>query len=153
MPQPGGAVLVNEMEGRTSGFETWGSYRPAGWVRLSAGLVRLHQALRLREGATDLQPASATGNDPEGWWKLSARFDLPAGIELDLMLRHYEALPDPHVPDYTALDARLAWRATRAVELALVGQNLGDRRHPEFGVAPGRAELQRSLFLKVRLDL
>jgi iron complex outermembrane receptor protein len=150
-PQPGGAVFANDLEGRTSGYETWGAYRVVEWWRLSAGFTRLHQALRVTGGATDVQPPSATGNDPGGWWKLRSSFDL-GRVELDLMLRHYEALPNPNVPGYTALDARLGWRLRRGLELSLVGQNLGDRRHPEWGVAPGRPELERALFVRARLD-
>jgi iron complex outermembrane receptor protein len=152
-PQPGGAVFANDLEGHTSGFETWGNWRAAEWWRLSAGFTYLDQDLRLRDGATDIQAASATGNDPGNWWKLRSAFDLSSTLELDVMLRHYDALPDPRVPDYTAFDLRLGWRATKALELSLIGQNLGDRRHPEWGVAPGRAELERALFVRARLDL
>jgi iron complex outermembrane receptor protein len=151
--QPGGAVLVNDMEGHTSGFETWGNWRAAEWWRLSAGFTYLDQDLRLRDGATDLQGASATGNDPGNWWKLRSAFDLGRSLELDLMLRHYDELPDPRVPAYTAIDLRLGWRAARALEVSLIGQNLGDRRHPEWGVAAGRPEFERALFLRARLDI
>jgi iron complex outermembrane receptor protein len=152
-PQPGGAVFVNELEGRTSGFETWGNWRAAEWWRLSAGFTYLDQDLRLREGATDVQGASATGNDPGNWWKLRSAFDLSSTLELDVMVRHYDELPDPRVPAYTAFDVRIGWRATRALELSLIGQNLGDRRHPEWGVAPGRPEFERAVFLRARLDI
>jgi iron complex outermembrane receptor protein len=151
--QPGGAVLVNDMEGHTSGFETWGDWRAAEWWRLSAGFTYLDQDLRLRDGATDLQGASATGNDPGNWWKLRSAFDLGRSLELDVMLRHYDELPDPRVPAYTAIDMRLGWRAARALELSLIGQNLGDRRHPEWGAAAARPEFERALFLRARLEL
>ncbi len=152
-PQPGGSVLANDMEGSTSGFETWGNLRAAEWWRLGAGFTYHDQDLRLRDGASDLQGASSTGNDPGHWWKLRSAFDLSRTLELDVMLRHHDELPDPRVPAYTAVDLRLGWRVARALELSLIGQNLGDRRHPEWGVAPGRAELERALFLRARLDL
>jgi iron complex outermembrane receptor protein len=57
------------------------------------------------------------------------------------------------VPEYTAVDARLGWRASRALELSLLVQNLTDKRHPEWGVAPGRPEFERSVFIKARLSL
>jgi iron complex outermembrane receptor protein len=152
-PQPGGAVIANDLEGHTSGFETWAAWRAADWWRLSAGFNYLDQDLRLREGATDLQAPSGTGNDPNHWWKLRSAFDLSSTLELDVMLRHYDALPNPQVPDYTAFDLRLGWRASKALELSLIGQNLGDRRHPEWGVAPGRPEFERAIFVRARLDL
>ena len=35
------------------------------------------------------------------------------------------------------------------VELSLTASNLSDARHAEWGVAPGRAEIERSLFVKL----
>ena len=49
------------------------------------------------------------------------------------------ALPAPAVPSYTALDLRLGWHVQRDLELSLTLRNLGDRRHAEWGAAPGRA--------------
>jgi iron complex outermembrane receptor protein len=56
------------------------------------------------------------------------------------------------VPDYTALDVRLGWRAARDVELSLVVQNLLDASHPEWGPALNRAEFERAAFVKLRLE-
>ena len=33
-------------------------------------------------------------------------------------------------------DAQLAWRARKDLEISVVGQNLLDNRHPEFGTSP-----------------
>ena len=146
---PGGFVVANDREGRTSGVEAWGSWRPVDWARFSAGFVRLHQALRVVPGAVDFAPSEAA-RDPEGWWKLRAAFDLGRTGELDFMLRHVGDLPDGSVRDYTAMDVRLAWRAARGVELSLLVQNLLDRRHVEW--APGAA-LERGAHLRVRVEL
>jgi iron complex outermembrane receptor protein len=69
------------------------------------------------------------------------------------MLRHYEELPNPAVPAYTAVDARLGWYLSRQVEVSLLLQNLTDRRHPEFGPAANRVEFERAAFFKVRVSL
>jgi iron complex outermembrane receptor protein len=45
-----------------------------------------------------------------------------------------------------AVDARLAWRPNDQLELALVGRNLFDNRHPEFGASATRHEIERSVF-------
>ena len=63
------------------------------------------------------------------------------------------ALPNPPVPSYVAVDARLAWTVSRGVELSLAGFNLFDRSHPEFNAAPARSEVARSFALKLRWDL
>jgi iron complex outermembrane receptor protein len=147
-PAPGGATFTNDREGRTSGFETWGTWRVFDWARLSAGLVRLHQALRVAPGVIDLAAAQVQ-RDPREWWNARAAFDLGASAELDLMAPRYGALP-VGTPDYTAVDMRLAWRPARQVELSLLVQNLFDRRHVEW--SPG-AELERGAHVRVRIEL
>jgi iron complex outermembrane receptor protein len=149
---PGGAVFTNQMNGETYGVESWATWRPADWWRLSGGIVRQHVALHLPPGVVDLSGATAP-TDPDGWWKLRASFDLGAASELDLMLRHYDALAGPPVPSYNALDARWGWHVTKKAELSFLVQNLLDRRHPEWGPPANRAELERAVFAKLRIDL
>ena len=123
---PAGPVLENNGEGETTGIEGWGTWRPADRWRLSGGFVRQRQSLRTRPGTVDLLAPGSLGNDPRGWLVLRAGFDLTPAHDFDLMLRRVGALPDPHLSGYTAVDARLAWRARRNVELALAVQNLFD---------------------------
>ena len=59
------------------------------------------------------------------------------------------ALPSPVVPAFTALDARLGWRLSRELEFSLTAQNLFGGRHAEWGVAPGRPEYERRVFLEM----
>jgi iron complex outermembrane receptor protein len=54
------------------------------------------------------------------------------------------------VPSYVAVDARYAWRVRPELEVSLTAQNLFDKRHPEFGAAATRSEIERGVFLKVR---
>jgi iron complex outermembrane receptor protein len=54
------------------------------------------------------------------------------------------------VPDYTALDARYGWRLQRSLEFSITARNLFDRRHPEFGAAATRAEIDRGLLFALK---
>jgi len=86
--------------------------------------------------------------------RLSLRLshDLGADSEIDLWLRRASAIEGRMaLPGYTTLDLRLAWRPYPDLELALVGQNLLERRHPEMEskyleFAP--TEVQRGLYVK-----
>lgn len=147
-PGPQGPVLGNRMEGETTGLEAWASLQVTPHWRLSAGGVLLDQDLRLEPGSGDTGVAGA-GNDPERQFSLRSAYDLSAAQEFDVALRYVGALPSPAVPSYTAIDARYAWRPRRGLELALTLQNLLDDRHPEFGTAASRAEIERSLFVKL----
>src|SRR6266849_1862740 len=153
-PGPAGALVIgNEMEGKTTGIEAWGSLQAAERWRLSAGLLALHQDLHLKPGSGDTSGVAAAGNDPRHQWNLRSSLDLPGRQEFDVMLRHVAPLPSPSVPGYTALDARYAWHFERSLEVALIAQNLFDRSHPEFGAAVTRSEIERGLFLKLRWSL
>lgn len=152
-PAPGGAVLANNIVGSLTGAEGWGSYRVTDAWRLSGGWVLLDQRLALAPGSAAINGTATLGNDPEYWWKLRSSFDLSPRHELDVMLRHYGARPDPRVPAYTAVDARFGWRAAPGLELSVLLQNLFDPEHPEWGAEPARAEFDRAVFFKVRWDL
>jgi iron complex outermembrane receptor protein len=147
-PGSGGAVVANDREGHTQGFETWGAYRITDGWRLSAGYTQLATELRVRPGAVDLQPEASIGADPDYWWNLRSTLDVGASWELDVLLRSYGALDPIDVPAYTAVDATLGWHPSRRVGLSLLTRNLTDAAHVEW--SPG-AELDRSWFLNARI--
>ena len=67
-------------------------------------------------------------------------------MELDFRWRSIGALPHPQVPGYSEAAARMGWRATGHVDLALIGEDLLHAQHPEFNpVAAGFEEFQRSV--------
>jgi iron complex outermembrane receptor protein len=43
------------------------------------------------------------------------------------------------------------WQVQPNLDLALIGSNLLHRSHPEFGAAPGRSVIERSVLLKLTL--
>jgi iron complex outermembrane receptor protein len=149
-PAPGGGlVLDNKIEGSTYGVEAWGNYHVTNRWRLSGGTVLLKQDLRLKPDSMDTSGVDALGNDPTHQWMLRSAFDITPRHEFDVMVRHIGALPDPGVPAYTAVDARLAWRPRRDLELSVTLNNLLDAKHPEFGTPATRSEFERSVFLKM----
>jgi iron complex outermembrane receptor protein len=113
----------------------------------------MREALGLRPGAVDLLAPGSNGNDPRGWLTARAGFDLTPSHDLDVMLRRVGALPTPHVPAYTAVDARLAWQVRRGTELSLALRNLFDRRHVEWQTTAGAVEIDRSVFVQLRVKL
>lgn len=149
---PGGRTIVigNEMEGRTDGVEAWGSYQATQHWRLAAGYNRLWKHLHFTADSSDRNLANA-GNDPARQFMLRSSHNLAHGVELDLFLRAISELPSPTVPGYVAVDARLGWTVRRGVEFSLIGNNLTDRRHPEFASAIGN-ELGRSIQARLRWD-
>jgi iron complex outermembrane receptor protein len=135
-------IWGNKLEGDTYGVEIWGSYRPLPWWRLSASLNLFGDDYRFDPGSSMLVDASQVGSDPRAQASLSSSITLEDGITIDARLRHVGALPEPHVPAYTELDARLGWFIGRNLELSVVGENLFDKRHQEY---PGGTLIPRQV--------
>ena len=72
------------------------------------------------------------GTYPEQQFSLRSGVTLPHNVRLDLWLRYVDSLERDQVDDYTELDARIAWKPLRNLELSLVGQNLLNSSHYEF---------------------
>ena len=147
-PQPGGATLQNRMSGTADGVEAWASYRISDVWKLTAGGTLVHQELELDPGSNSIGGVASAGNDPDYSWRITSSHNLTSRVELDVQVRHVAELPNGPVPAYTAVDARVGWRASPSLELSLTAQNLFDPEHPEFGLPAARTEIERSFFAK-----
>jgi iron complex outermembrane receptor protein len=90
---------------------------------------------------------SQQGNDPHHQASLRSSMNLSDSVTFDADFRYVGRLPDPHVPSYVELNARLGWMITEKIELSLSGFNLLHDHHLEF--APGD-EIKRSFFVDTR---
>jgi iron complex outermembrane receptor protein len=150
-PNPAGPgfVIANGAEGSTHGIEMWGNWQAARRWRLSGGLVVQRQDLHVKPGVIDIGGTTAlASSDASNYWMLRSSHDFDGDKELDLTLRHVGQLRAPLVPAYTSLDMRVGWKVSPALELSVVGQNLLDAAHGEFGAAAGRSEFERGVFVK-----
>ncbi len=75
----------------------------------------------------------AEGDTPHNQVNLRSLLDLPYRLEFDTLLYYVDNLPDQHVPSYIRTDLRLGWRPRHDVEVSLVGQNIFQEDHQEFG--------------------
>jgi iron complex outermembrane receptor protein len=143
-------TFENNAEGKTRGVEAWGSWQATPAWRLSSGLVVQSIDTWLKPGSTDTSGATGlASNDPSHYWMLRSSYDLSDATQVDFTIRRVGGLRMPVVPAYTALDVRFAWKMRPDVEISVVGQNMLDRAHPEFGAPLVRSEFERSVFLKL----
>lgn len=128
-------VFENRLEGESFGGEVGVNYRVSEWWRLKAGYAHLQKRLRSSEGEPTKAPdeRAAQGNDPKHIVFLQSTLNLGDQWAFDSVLRHVSELPNPPIPSYTELDLRLAFLPHDNLELSLVGRNLIDPYHPEFG--------------------
>ena len=96
------------------------------------------------------------GTQPHHTLSLRSGIDLRDDVELDVWLR-YAGSVNPAgraLPPYLTLDLRLGWQVSPHLELSLVGRNLLDGHHPEFGNSfylPIQTELERAVYGKIDL--
>ncbi len=152
---PSGTFLTfrNEMEGTVTGIEMWGAYQAMPRWRLTAGYMAARTRLELKPGSNDSTATSAAGKAPSNSWQLRSALAIAEDGELDVAVRHVAALAAPDVPSYTALDARFGWRLQPNLELSLVGQNLLDADHGEYGSIATRSRIPRTVLLEVQWHL
>jgi iron complex outermembrane receptor protein len=141
----------NGLRAGVAGVEGGLRWRVRDAWRIDAGTTQLLDHRWHAPGSADVAGTASLGNDPAQWWTARTSIDLPYELEFDAGLREVGALPQPHVPSYTAVDARLGWRARPWAELSVAVQNAFDTGHPEWGVSTARAEFPRAAFVRVDL--
>ncbi|CAN5547476.1 N/A [soil metagenome] len=148
-PSAAGPVIANLIDGHTSGVEAWGSYRVSNAWRMKAGMFYQREHLKLKPGSASINGVANLGDDPNYQWSLGSSLDISSTVEFDVTVRRVGSLPNPALPAYTALDARLGWRPRNGMDVSLTVQNLGEPRHVEWGNAASRSQIERAAFLKV----
>ena len=149
------SIIGNGLKGETYGAELAGNYQMTSWWRWQAGYTYLQEHIRLKSGSMDFNQGRGEGSDPQNQFFIRSSMDLPGKLTLDAALRYVDVLHNiangvrGTVPSYVELDARLSWTPIDNLELSVVGQNLLDRQHPEFGFPTSRHEIQRGGFVKV----
>jgi iron complex outermembrane receptor protein len=151
-PSGGGVVISNEAEGRTNGLEAWALVQATGRWRVMAGWLEIDQRLRPRPGSTDLSAPAALGNDPRHTLKLRSSYRVSDTIDFDVNWRYVSKLSYLQtVPAYDTTDVRIAWSATRALEVAVSGSDVFHRTgHVEFDEHGFPSRIPRSAYVQLR---
>ena len=145
------AQFRNGLLGYTKGVEVVPEWRPTSFWRLRGSYSYLHMNLGKSPGSGDIGTAPGImGSSPQDEAWVQSSFDVSKVIQLDLTYRYVSALPGQLVTAYSTGDARFAWRFRPEFEIALVGQNLLQPSHPEFGGDPGPlVGIKRSAYAKL----
>jgi iron complex outermembrane receptor protein len=141
-------IFANGQEGSASGVETSATMavRPGWRLQAAHSFLRVNQTTK--PGSTD-RNEGFEGNSPRHQLWAASYLTLGADYDFDLVLRRVGEIPGHKVPAFAELDGRLAYRPRRGLELAVIGQNLLHRRHPEFG---GGFEVDRALRARATVE-
>jgi iron complex outermembrane recepter protein len=139
----------NRMSGDTYGFEAWADVQLTDSWRVSPGLRTLRKRLQFDEGASGLLGLVQAGNDPDYQGSLRSTLDFASRGTFDLHLRYMDELPNPVTDGFYELSARVGWRLSSELEVAVSGFDLLDRRHQEYN-SPEFGNVGRSVFAELR---
>jgi iron complex outermembrane receptor protein len=139
---------TNLTKAKTYGFEAVVNWRADDHLNFSATYSYLH--MNLDGPPSDLAIASeaAEGRSPRHQFNVRSQWDINDRLSLDTAVYYVDALPAFPVSAYWRLDARAAWRLTDDLQFELVGQNILDDSHREFGASTdvGATVIGRSFY-------
>jgi iron complex outermembrane receptor protein len=139
-------LFGNGIRGRVRGLELAADVRVVDAWRVHASYSFLDMDLHAEPDSLDTTTAASTeGSSPRhrGLVRSSLTF---GDVQLDAIWRRVSSLPAQGAPAYSSLNARAAWRPWAPLEIAIVGRDLLQSRHVEFG---GGTEVERSVYGEV----
>ncbi|VAW88322.1 TonB-dependent receptor; Outer membrane receptor for ferrienterochelin and colicins [hydrothermal vent metagenome] len=146
--------FVNKVTGKTYGLELSANWQPTKSWRLFAGYTYLNLTLKNNDPVHIVERES-----PVHQLQVRSYYDINSQWQVDaivyyvdkLKVRDAIAAKNQEVESYVRLDLRLGWRPTSDIELSIVGQNLTDPSHPEFGSVPfiEATEIERNVYVKL----
>jgi len=140
-------VIGNGQDGESYGAELTAGYWITTRWRVRAGYTELRVHIWPNPGSTDTSRGLTESQAPDRQFFVHSSVDLPAHLGLDVGLRAIGEIARRQVPAYREMNARLTWQPTPKLELSIVGQNLLNPRHLEFGApGPTRREIVRGVY-------
>jgi iron complex outermembrane receptor protein len=155
-PTAYGALLIVPISPENIGkAHTWGGEMSAKWNPTSSiELATGYSLLQMKFEQVDPLGYNFRNKSPQHSANARATFQLPHNLELTTSVYVVDELaaPDPvtgvNIDGYTRFDMRLAWKPMENLEVSLVGQNLLDDMHQEFGgfAYQNNSQIPRSVY-------
>ena len=145
------AMVKSLGQGTTRGVELTGNWDVTARWSLQANYSYIDVDTKLKPGSSDILLIGEEQKAPKNQFNIRSQFYITDDIDMTNTVYYVDKLPYYNIDEYVRFDTRLGWKATQGVEVALVGQNLFDNGHQEFG-APLHGqnnEIERNLYAKV----
>jgi len=140
--------LNNLAENSSYGCETATEFRLSEAWRLLASYAYLHQQVG---GERELTSLGSEFVYPKHQAVLRNSLDIRHYLHFDTDVRYVGELSESPIGEYYTADARISYRPVSEVEIFLVGQNLLEKYHEEFGTAIAfqslPAKVERSFYI------
>jgi iron complex outermembrane receptor protein len=143
----------NLTDGSSQGIELLATFDPWEDWRWTASYAYID--LSLDPKGQDLNRGELLeGATPRHQFALRSSLNLTETVQFDLQFRTLSAVrSSPEIISggirgYSEIDMRLGWRATEQLHVSIVGQNLLNDKHVEFGSIEARGEIERGVYGK-----
>lgn len=154
-PEPRHLVLPlnlrNGVKAVTSGLELATLFDLRKWWRLRASYAFVGLDARNKPLSNDASTVrQLEGDSPAHKALIWSQFTLPKSFELDMIWRGVGGVPNQGVPSYSTGDVRIGRRLGKQFDVSLIGRNLLQPSHAEYGGNPGGlVGIRRSVHLRV----
>jgi iron complex outermembrane receptor protein len=149
---PPGLIFANDQRAESTGVEVSGNYFASSSWRVRGGYSYLRTTVWSTKDTVMPYSAAFEAIDPKSQFVFQSILDVSKSLDLDVTGRYVHRLDQtaftPQVPSYFTFDARLAWQIQKFT-LALIGQNLLEKNHLEFG----SRRIPRSYYAKLTCRL
>lgn len=143
----------NDQDGKTYGIEIASTFTPYDFwkVRFNYTFFDIDLDLQTSDPVIIRFPE---GTSPKHKFAIQSFLNLPHNFEFDSTLYWVDELEEFDIGDYTRLDVRLGYTPVKNLSFSIVGQNLLQKEHQEFGNSfiGDSAEIERSFIGSVRWD-
>jgi iron complex outermembrane receptor protein len=146
----------NAISGASYGGEIAPAWQAAPWWRMSGSYSFVAVDVRAKGPTSDISATGSVrtyeGSTPRHVFEIHSAVNLPKRFEFDQVLRYASALPAQDVKSYGTGDVRLGWNPNSNIQISLVGRNLFQPEHREWGTGdPKQTPLgvRRSAYIKI----
>lgn len=127
----------NQIAGSTAGFEVTPQFALTSWWRLNTEYSFLNSHFHANGPTSDISSTGSVNtydkSSPKHMVTIQSRLDMPVRFEFDQFYRYVSDLPAQKVKAYQTMDLRLGRPLGPELSFEVVGQNLFQHVHDEWG--------------------
>ena len=148
------SMVYNLGYGKTYGFEVNYKWQIIDNWYLEASYDFIEMKTTTKANSTDTTSANSYNNStPKNQFRLRSNYNITSKVEFDNYLYYVDSISNSpgnyKAPAYIRLDTRIGYLPNEKLEFSLVGQNLIDKKHTEFGpTLNNQIEIGRAFYLK-----
>lgn len=144
-------ISQNLGAGQTYGFELSSTWDVTSLWSLKGSYTYTDLDLHTKEGSTDITIASEKDKIPKNQFNIRSNLKITDDIEWTNTVYYVDKLPFYSVDDYLRYDMGINWHVDKGIDVSLVGQDLFNNSHQEFGPSIQSVPnlIERNIYAKI----